>query len=35
MSRYVQCEAPAIQPVSKGHGMKAMIAITATLMLAG
>jgi Flp pilus assembly protein TadD len=35
MSRYVQCEALAIQPVSKGHGMKAMIAITATLMLAG
>ncbi len=35
MSRYLLCEASAIQPVSKGHGMKAMIAITATLMLAG
>lgn len=35
MSRRQMCEAPIVQRLAKGHSMKAVIAIAATLMLAG
>ena len=35
MSRRLMCKASNIQRVAKGHSMKTVIALTATLMLAG